>query len=57
MVVGILGIIIGVLVLGAGIYYLATDKENDSKKIYGTISCVGVAVAIISVIILISALK
>lgn len=29
MVVGILGIIIGVLVLGAGIYYLATDKEND----------------------------
>lgn len=29
MVVGILGIIIGVLVLGAGIYYLATDQEND----------------------------
>lgn len=54
MIIGILGIIIGVLVLIAGIYYLATDKEENAKKIYGTASAVGAVVTAISVFILIS---
>ncbi len=54
MIIGILGIIIGVLVLGAGIYYLINDKEENFKKIYGIISVIGAAVAAVSVFVLIS---
>lgn len=54
MITGILGIIIGVPVLGAGIYYLINDKEGNSKKIYGIISAIGAAVAAVSVFVLIS---
>ena len=54
MVIGIIGIVIGLLVLGAGLYYLI--KENDdkeSKKIYGITSGVGVLVTMISIVILV----
>lgn len=54
MITGILGIIIGVPVLGAGIYYLINDKEENSKKIYGIIFVIGAAVAAVSVFVLIS---
>lgn len=54
MIIGILGIIIGVLVLGAGIYYLANDKEENAKKIYGVISVIGAIAAIVSIFVLIS---
>ena len=34
MVIGIIGIVIGLLVLGAGIYYLIKEKDDkESKKI------------------------
>lgn len=56
MIVGILGILIGLGVLGAGIYYLKTDKEENAKKIYGTVSAVGAVIAVVAAIVLISSL-
>ena len=54
MVIGIIGIVIGLLVLGAGIYYLIKEKDDkESKKIYGITSGVGVLVTMISIVILV----
>ena len=48
MAIKIIGLIIGILVLGAGIYYLAKEKEDrESRKIYTIVS---LAVAVIAVI-------
>lgn len=53
MVIGIIGIIIGLLVLGAGIYYLIKEKnDSESKKIYSITSAVGAIVTIVAAIIL-----
>lgn len=54
MVISILAIVIGVLILGAAVYYLAAEKEDaESKKIYGIISAVGAVIAIFGVVKLI----
>ena len=38
----VIGLIIGVLVLGAGIYYLTKEgKDPESKKIYSVVTAVG----------------
>ena len=51
MIIGIIGLIIGVLVAVAGIYYLGKEKNDpESKKIYGTITVIGVVVAIVMII-------
>ena len=53
MVISIIGIIIGLLVLGAGIFYLIKEKNDpESKKIYTIISVVGAVIAIVAAIIL-----
>lgn len=55
MVIGIVGIVIGLLVMGAGIYYLVKEKNDaESKKIYGIASCVGAVVTVIAAIILVT---
>lgn len=42
MIISIIGILIGALVLGAGIYYFIKEKnDEESRKIYGIISGVG----------------
>ncbi len=42
MTVKIIGLIIGILVLGAGIYYLVKEKHDpESKKIYTVVSVIG----------------
>lgn len=42
MAVKIIGLIIGILVLGAGLYYLSKEKHDPkAKKIYTVISIVG----------------
>ena len=47
MTIAIIGIIIGVLVFGAGIYYLAKEKEDpESKKIYSIIAAVGALIVV-----------
>lgn len=42
MTVKIIGLIIGILVLGAGIYYLVKEKHDpEAKKIYTVVSVIG----------------
>ena len=54
MVVKIIGLVIGLLVLGAGIYYLAKEKHDaESKRIYGVVSAVGAVIAVVCALLLI----
>lgn len=49
-----IGLVIGCLVLGAGIYYLVKEKQDDeSKKIYTTISVIGALLAVLCALLLI----
>ena len=49
----LIGIIIGVMVLIAGIYYLVTEKEDaESKKIYTIVTVAGAIVLIGSIVTL-----
>lgn len=53
MVYKIIGLIIGLLVLIAGIYYLVKEKNDpESKKIYSIISVVGTLVSVSCVLML-----
>ena len=46
MTLSIIGLVIGILVLGAGLYYLVKEKNDpESKKIYGIISLLGAVLA------------
>lgn len=48
MTVSIIGIIIGVAVLGAGIYYLVKEKNDaESKKIYTVVSVLGALLTLV----------
>ena len=52
MAVKIIGIIIGILVLGAGIYYLAKEKHDpESRKIYTIVSAAGAAAATVCAVL------
>lgn len=43
---GIIGIIIGVLIAGFGLYYFIKEKHSaDSRKIYGAAIAIGIIVA------------
>ncbi len=47
MMAKVIGILIGLLILGAGLYYLVKEKDNaESRKIYGIASLIGVAIAV-----------
>ena len=53
MIIKIIGLIIGVFVLGMGIFYLVKEKDDkESRKIYTIISVIGAVVAIVSAILL-----
>lgn len=53
MVIKIIALIIGVLVLGAGLYYLSKEKHDpESHKIYGIVSAVGAVIAVAAAILL-----
>ncbi len=42
MIISIIGIVIGLVITGFGLYYLIKEKEDpESKKIYGIISGIG----------------
>ena len=48
MIIKIAGLVIGILVLIAGLCYLAKEKKDpESRKIYGILSAAGAVVAII----------
>lgn len=54
MVYGIIGAIIGICVLCAGLYFLKKDKDDaESKKIYGITSAVGTVITVASVVAII----
>lgn len=53
MAIQIIGLIIGVLVLGAGIYYLAKEKHDpESRKIYTVVSIIGGGIAAVCAVLL-----
>lgn len=54
MIVKIIGLIVGLLILCAGIYYLAKDKNDpESKKIYSVISAIGAIISVVCILKLI----
>lgn len=54
MTIKIIGLIIGILVLGAGLYYRAQEKHDpESQKIYTVVSLVGLAVTAVCAVLLI----
>lgn len=56
MAVKIIGLIIGILVLGAGIYYLAKEKQDpESRKIYTVVSVIGGVIAAVCAVLLAAA--
>lgn len=53
MAVKIIGLIIGLLVFAAGVYYLVKEKQDpESKKIYTTISVIGGAITALCAVLL-----
>ena len=53
MIIKIIAIVIGVLILGAGLYYLSKEKHDpESKKIYTVVSVIGGAIAIVCAVLL-----
>ena len=53
MTVKIIGLIVGLLVLGAGIYYLAKEKHDpESKRIYAVVSAAGGIIAAVCAVLL-----
>lgn len=53
MAVKIIGLVIGILILGAGVYYLVKEKQNpESRKIYTVVSVIGAAVAAVCAVLL-----
>ena len=53
MAVKIIGLIVGALVLDAGIYYLAKEKHDpESKKIYAVVSAVGGIITAVCAVLL-----
>lgn len=53
MAVKIIGLVIGILILGAGVYYLVKEKQDpESKKIYTVVSVISAAVAVVSAVLL-----
>lgn len=47
----IFGLLVGILLIGSGIYYLKKEKgDKDSVKIYGTFIAIGAVIAISIVI-------
>ena len=54
MIIKIVGLLIGILVHGMGLYYRGKEKSNpESKKIYTVVSGIGGAVALICLLLLV----
>ena len=54
LLVPVLGIIIGLLVLAAGIYFLVEEKADpESKKIYTIVTVIGAVIIVAALLMLI----
>jgi len=57
MVIKIIAMVIGALILGAGIYYLIKEKNDpESKKIYSIVSVIGGVIFVVGLILTIVSL-
>lgn len=53
MAAKIIGLVVGLLVLAVGVYYLVKEKnDSESRKIYGVISAVGGVVAVVCALLI-----
>ena len=53
MAIKIIGLLIGVLVFGAGVYYLVKEqKDRESRKIYTTVSAAGAVITAVCAVLL-----
>ena len=54
MAIKLIGLLIGILLLCAGIYYFVKEKQDpESRKIYGIVSAIGAVMSIGSLLLLI----
>ena len=54
LLVPVLGIIIGLLVLAAGIYFLVKEKADpESKKIYTIVTVIGAVIIVAALLMLV----
>ena len=54
MTIKIIGLIIGILVLCAGLYYLIKEKHDpESKKIYSIVSIIGGVICAVCAVLLV----
>ena len=53
MAIRIIGLVIGMLVLGAGVYYLIKEKKDpESRRIYAVVSAAGGLIALVRALML-----
>lgn len=53
MAAKIIGLVVGLLVLAVGVYYLVKEKNDpESRKIYGVISAVGGVVTVVCALLI-----
>ena len=53
IMITIIGLIIGILLFGAGVYYLQQNKNDaESRKIYGVTAAIGAVVAVVCAVML-----
>lgn len=53
MAIKIIGLVIGILLLSLGIYYLVKEKDDrESRKIYTIVSVIVLAIAAVSAVLL-----
>lgn len=51
MIVKVIALLIGILIMGAGIYYLVTEKnDKEARKIYMITTIVGLAIIVVDLI-------
>lgn len=51
MIVNIVGLVIGVMIIAAGIYYLVKERDDkESRKIYSITTGVGAAIILVLII-------
>ncbi len=54
MALKIIGLVIGILILCFGVYYLVKEKDDkESKKIYSIISAVGAIILVVCLLLLV----
>lgn len=53
MAIKMIGLLIGILILGAGIYYLVKEKSDpESRTIYTVVSVIGAVIAAVCAVLL-----